>query len=217
MASVHVKTLAYGVEISQVGGKEDRQIFLGKEAWQSLCDCRAKFHKALRDGKDLQVTLDEKKDLRAHTNQYQGKTYLHIRNWWKGHPTKTGVSLLADAYDQLLLHLEPSDEVKLGVEVMKKMLEKGVRDIMEDECEGCVKAWPSQRDHACMMEAEFMSEKALNAFVDNLEAPLFISRLAKEALKEGLILEAPHETLKRIHLFYLSDLKKEVLSSYRTL
>ena len=68
--------LGHSVEVKQV--KKDRQIFLSKEAWQSLCACRTQLHKAIQIEKKIQRTLDEKMDIRVHANCYKDKTYLHI-------------------------------------------------------------------------------------------------------------------------------------------
>ena len=60
----------------------------------------------------MQLILDQKRDIRATVSKYNDKTYLHIRSWWKNRPTKTGVSLQIDDWNQLMLHLDPCDEMR---------------------------------------------------------------------------------------------------------
>ena len=75
---VEIIVLDYGVEVKQ--GAKDRQIFLSKKAWLTLCDCRTQLHEAFRFEKEIQRTLDEKRDIRVHTKGYKDKMYLHIRS-----------------------------------------------------------------------------------------------------------------------------------------
>ena len=75
---IEIIVLDHGMEVKQ--GAKDRQIFLSKEAWLTLCACRTQLHEAIRFKKEIQSTLDEKRDIRVHTNRYKDKTYLHIRS-----------------------------------------------------------------------------------------------------------------------------------------
>ena len=118
---VEIIVLDHSVEVKV----KDRQIFLSKEAWLALCACRTQFHEAFRFEKEIQRTLDKKRDSRVHTNCYKDKACLHIRSWWNGQPTKTGVSLLIGDWNQVVIHLDPSDEMRLGVEVLRRMLKEG--------------------------------------------------------------------------------------------
>ena len=88
---------------------------------------------------------------------------------------------------------------------------EGIQKKMLTNCDGCVHDWPSQRYHECRTES-----KALATYVmDNQDfnPAEFISLLAAEACKESVILEMPHQTLKRICLFHL-DAMKEILEQY---
>ena len=212
-AGIEINVLNHGVELKQVA--KEREIFLSKEAWLSLSACRAQLDESLRCDKEIQCTLDEKRDIRAHTNTFKDKTYLHIRSWWNGRPTRTGVSMLLGDWDLLKLQLDPSDEMKLGLEVLRKMLTEGTREAMRDNCEGCVHDWPSQRDHECLMNSKSMATYTLDKLLKDLSPAEFISLMAAEAYKEGeVILEMPHQTLKRILSFHLDELKKEILSHF---
>ena len=85
---VEIKVLDYGVEVKQ--GAKNREIFLNKKAWQGLCVCRIQLNEAILAEKEFQHTLDERRDIRVHTNMYRNKMYVHIRSWWDGRPTRTG-------------------------------------------------------------------------------------------------------------------------------
>ena len=73
---IEIKVLHHGVEVKQ--GEKDRGIFLSKEAWLGLCACRTQLHEAIRAEKEIQHTLDERRDNRVHTNLYRNKMYVHI-------------------------------------------------------------------------------------------------------------------------------------------
>ena len=79
---VEIKVLDHGVEVKQVA--KDREIFLNKEAWLGLCACRTQLNEAIRAEKEIQRTLDERRDIRVHTNLYRNKMYVHIQSWWNG-------------------------------------------------------------------------------------------------------------------------------------
>ena len=90
---------------------------------------------------------------------------------------------------------------------------EGIREGMCANCEGCVHNWPLQRDHECLTEAKAMATYALDNLLKDFPPAEFISLLATEACKESVILEMPHQTLKRIRLFHLYDMK-EILEQY---
>ena len=115
--------LDHGMEVKQ--GAKEREIFLSKEAWLSLCACRTQLHEGFRFEKEIQHTLNKKRDIRVHTNCYKDKMYLHIRSCWNGRPMRTGMSLLIGDWNQVMIHLDPSDEMRLGIEVLRRMLKEG--------------------------------------------------------------------------------------------
>ena len=120
---VKINVLDHSVEVKR--GAKDREIFLSKKAWLALCACRTQLHEAIRFEKGVQHTLDKRKDIQVHTNHYKNKMYLHIRSWWNGRSSRTGVSMLIRGWDQVMLHLDPSDEMRLGAEVLRRMLKEG--------------------------------------------------------------------------------------------
>ena len=60
---VEIKVLDHGVEVKQ--GAKDREIFLNKKAWQGLCASRTQL-KAIRAEKEIQRTLDVRRDMYVH-------------------------------------------------------------------------------------------------------------------------------------------------------
>ena len=120
---VEMKVWDHGVGVKQ--GAKNRDIFLNKKAWQGLCACRIQLNEAIRAEKEFQRTLDERRDNRVHTNMYRNKMYVHIRSWWNGRPTRTGVSMVIGEWNQVQLYLDPSDEMRLGVEVLRRTLKEG--------------------------------------------------------------------------------------------
>ena len=113
--------------------------------------------------------------------------------------------LYDDWHTTLAPHLTRSAETQLGVDVMKRMMEQRWREAMRKACEGCVHGWPSQRDHECLMERDTLAARV----ADNIDvAPRdFILQLAKDACKEDIVLEMPHQTYKRILLFHMPAIK----------
>ena len=91
---------------------------------------------------------------------------------------------------------------------------EGIRKTMRSTCKGCVNDWPSQRDHECLTEAKTMATYALDNLLKDLNQAEFIYLLADEARKVSVVLEMPHQMLKMICLFYLDDMKEELLGLY---
>ena len=211
MATIEINVLDASIEIKEV--HKDRQITLSKEAWQSLCACKSQLDQALQEGAEIQFDLDDK--VKATTNNFNDKTYLHIRSWWNGHPTKQGISLREQDWGQLDGHLKQGDDMTLGIEVLRRMLKRKVGDYMRLECEGCVKDWPSQRDHECLMNTQQFAAQALEKVVNNLDPTQFISAWAVEANKRKLVLDSrPMQLFKKLLVFHLEAIKKDILKSY---
>ena len=90
----------------------------------------------------------------------------------------------------------------------------GIRKMMRSTCEGCVNDWPLQHDHECLTEAKTMATYMLDNLLKDLNPAEFIYLLADEARTVRVVLEMPHQTLKMIRLFYLDDMKEELLGPY---
>ena len=102
-SGVVISVLGDGLELKQV--EKDKRIFLSRDAWQNLSECRNQIEEALKDHEDFRWTLDDKKDIRVHVNTFNNKTYLHIRTWWNERPKKMGVALLPEDWPVLAAHL----------------------------------------------------------------------------------------------------------------
>ena len=192
--------------------EKEKQIFLRPHAWDTLSEYKTQLDNALTCNKNVQWKIDEDKDIRLHTGTFKNKVYIHIRYWWKDRPTKMGVAMLQDDWDQLTPHLTRSAETNLGISVMKRMVQHKMRDAIHASCEGCINDWPSQTDHECLMERQVSAAAAIGKVVKDLHPKDFILFLAKEASKENIILETPHQTYKKVMLFHLDTIKEEVLA-----
>ena len=109
---VEIIMLDYGMEIKQVA--KDRQIFLSK-----VSACRTQLHESIRfdarreeryQGPHQQL---QRQDLPAHLILVE---WVTNKDW--------GVLPIGD-WNQLMLHLDPSDEMRLGIEVLRRMLTEG--------------------------------------------------------------------------------------------
>ena len=208
--TVDVQT--FGLVISD--NERQKQIFLGTKAWECLVECKNQIDQALKEKKESQWTIDDSRDLKVTNNAFQGKWYLHIRHWWKNRPTKMGVSLLEKDWEELKSHMTENAETTLGISVMKQMLKNRLRKAIRSQCDGCQNDWPSQSDHDCLMEPQTTAELALDTVVKDFPVTDFILQLAQAAVKENLILETPHQTLKRLMQFHREGIQRELLDDY---
>ena len=211
--------MALTVEVQTTGvliknDDKGKQIYLQPKAWECLMECKNQIEQALRLEKEHQWNIDAEKDIRVHTNNYQGQCYLHIRHWWKDRPTKMGVAVLKNEWKDLKSYMVNSPETTLGISVLKTLLQEKVSDIIHAACEGCDKSWPSQKDHECLQDTKMKAELCIDKALTELAAIDFISALAQEARKEKLILEIPHQTLKRILQFHSEGIKDAVLEQF---
>ena len=127
---------------------------------------------------------------------------------------KHGVSFLEKEWSELKSNLADSKEAGLGKAVFKQMLSERVHDILCNECEGCIKDWPSQNDHECLQDQRLRAELCIESAQTKVTTIDFILLLAQEACKEKVILETPHQTFKRILLFHTNHTQKEVVDKY---
>ena len=109
-----------------------------------------------------------------------------------------GISILEKDWEELKSHMTTNTETSLGILVMKQMLKNRVSNAIQSQCEGYCNDWPSQRDHVCLMEPKTTVKLAMDTVVKDFPITVFILQFAQEACKENLILETPHQTLKRL-------------------
>ena len=208
------------VEISNVGVEithpaKDKQIFLAPEAWQKLVALKSQIEERFSSGKDQQWMLDEVRDIRAHVNIFKDNIYLHIRHWWQNKPTKQGVCLTQHEWSEIKSHFVQNAEVTMGITVLKKLLTKKLRAIIKENCEGCEQDYPSQTDHACLMDGENQATAFFQDAFAQIAPTEFIATLAKEAVKEKVILEQPHCTFKHIKKGFMATIQQEILADFK--
>ena len=205
---------AYGVEIRE--DAKSNRVFLEPAAWEVFMEYKNQIEQSFKLKKEQtwQLQKDEKTDLKAHTNSFKGKFYLHIRHWWQDRPTKMGITVMDDGWKVLKANMNDNPETVLGKTVFVQLLSSKVSSLLSGDCEGCEKSWPSQRDHECLTNAQVKAELCIDKAVSKVTAVDFIKALAEEAWEQKLVLETPHQTLKRILQFHLRDLKTDVLGSF---
>ena len=210
--SIVVNIQANGVDISDPEKK--REIFLSKNAWENLVECRKQVEHALKGKYELHWKIDAEKDIRAHTGQYHDQWYVHIRYWWQDRPTKRGVAIFEGQWENFTHHMIENPEFGLGRAVLKQLIKQRLSDAIRDRCDGCFNDWPSQTDHQCLMDAKATAELVIKEVTYKIPVYDFILMLAQEACKSKLILETPHQTFKRLRTFHASEIHAEILATY---
>ena len=225
-----------GVELNQV--ERGRKIFLSKNTWLNLAECGPHVEKALEENREYMCTINEVKDIRVHLTPFNGIMYVHVRVWWQGRPTRKGITLLGENWNQLASHLTRSPETVLGVAVMKRMMKERLAAALCKPSEVLMDIWSSQVPE--------MSAELAMLHVEVPKPREFILQLAEEACKspelpqtdvseqamlacagviddqaaqakeaQEVILERPHQTYKRVLLFHMPSIKSSVLADYQ--
>ena len=111
-------------------------------------------------------------------------------------------------------HLTENAETSLSTLVMKQMLKNRLHDAISSQCKGCCNDQPSQSDHKSVIEPKTTAELARDTVVKDFPVTDFILQLTQEACKEKLIIETPHQTLKRLIQLHHDDIQREVVDDY---
>ena len=207
--ALRVNFIDFGVQIDNLLKKTS--ITLKPSAWETFVACRDKVAASIKSRQLVDVTIDEENDIRVSISIYNNRVYLHMRQWYKHYPTKTGVTFIEQDWYELANLLKPSAESELAKKVMTTMLRLETKIMVGEQCEGCAQEWPSQTDHDCLMNPAATATLAMGKAVDKIKPQDFIWMLAQEAMKEGIVLERPHETFKRIKMFQLEDIKNAIV------
>ena len=212
--SITVDFQAYGVDIRE--NANSNRVFLEPATWEIFMEYKNQIEQAFKLKKEQtwQLQKDEKTNIIAHTNSFKNKFYLHIRHWWQERPTKMGITVKVDGWMVLKSHMSDNPETVLGKSVFIQILSSKMSKLLSADCEGCEKSWASQRDHECLTNAQEKAELCIDKAVSKIKAVDFIKALAEEAWQQDLVLETPHQTLKRILQFHIRDIKTDVLGSF---
>ena len=201
-----------GVQIDNVYRKTG--FSLSQDAWDKLIEYNNEISKFLQAKKEFHWILDQDKNIRISISNFNDNVYVHIREWFNEHPTRKGVSFMEKDWKELAEELTPSPECKLGKTVMTTLMRLETKNmIMNKECEGCVNEWPSQRDHECLMSPEATARAAMDKAENEIKPQDFILMLAQEAAKEGLVLEKPHDTFKKLKQCHMDSIKDAVVKA----
>ncbi len=206
--TVEVKFTDFGVQIVNCTKKTD--ITIPKEAWESLVECQDTVTSHVNGRKEASWPLAE--DIRISTSLFHNHMYIHIRHWFQKHPTRKGLSLHESQWPELCTHLKDTDEMRLAKKVMLNMMKTEVRKMMKKQCEGCVKGYPSQTDHECLMNPSACASGAIDSI--NIQPHDFILKLAQEGVKDSVILEKPHDVYKRVKSFHMNTIRQSIIDEY---
>ena len=185
-------------------------ISLDHDAWENLVECSEEVAKSIADKKSSEWMLQPNKNIRINTSVFNKAVYIHIREWYLNHPTRKRVSFYEKDWPELSEHFVSSDECKLAKKVMTTMVRLETKMKMNEECEGCIKSYPSQKDHDCLMNAMGLAYRVMEKVVIKPED--FIFMLAQEAVKDGVVLKKPYEAFKRVTKdFHMNAIKEAVV------
>ena len=198
-----------GVNIVQEYKKAS--ITLDGSAWEKLIECSDEVTQAIRDKTVRDWMLQPEKNIRINTSNFNNVIYIHIREWSEAYPTRTGISFFEKAWKELMMHFLPLPEMKLGKKVMTTMMRLETKSQMPKACEGCVGAYPSQRDHDCLMMPEILAHDVMDKII--IKPQDFILMLAQEAVKEDMVLERPFETFKLVNYTHMEAIKEAVVAA----
>lgn len=198
-----------GVKIENV--LRQTSIILTFDAWENFVECSEHVKKAIAEKKIGDWVLDNDKNIRVSISILNNAVYFHIREWYKDFITKKGVSFHEKDWDDLRGHFASSAEMKLGKKVMTTLMRLEAKSGMPESCEGCVNSYPSQRDHDCLMNPSMVALQVMDKA--DIKPEDFILMLAQEAQKEGLVLEKPHDTFKKIQRFHMQAIKDFVIAN----
>ena len=192
--------------------EKNQQIFIPFDSWIQLV--------AVKD--TIQERLDSKKEdkwfighsLFVTTSLFNEDIYLNIRVWWNDQPTKQGVTLYIPEWYHLYSFLHFDDETNLGVDIFKDLLTEAVGTFINKNCEGCQQDLPSQKDHACLMDASSTAKGCVDDLFHSLNAFEFITRLAKHAEAKKILLKRPFMTFCLVKNLKEEELKVSTLSKF---
>ena len=97
--------------------------------------------------------LSEKEDvvIRASVEEFKDTIYMHVRKYWKGNPTRTGVSLKMEEWNVLRDLLKMDPEIEMAIDAAVVLCKEKLPQAIRESCDGCQNSWGSQRDHECIM------------------------------------------------------------------
>ena len=207
--ALRVNIIESGVNIEHEYKKQS--ITLDGNAWEKLVECSDEVVQATKDKANRDWVLQPEKNIRINTSIFNNAVYIHIREWNEGYPTRNGISFFEKAWKDLSMHFVHPAEMKLGKKVMTTMMRLEAKSQMPKACEGCVSAYPSQRDHDCLMQPEILALNVMDKI--DIKPQPFILMLAQEAVKEDIVLERPYETFKLVKFTHLEAIKDAVVAA----
>lgn len=206
------------VDIKSDGGAllaryvKNQQVFVPRDSWLELV--------ALKD--TIQERLETKTEERwsignniiVATSLFNNSIFLHVRVWWNDQPSRQGVSMPFHEWRHLHSFLQFDDEALLGVSVFKELLTESVTDYINKHCDGCLENWPSQNDHACLVDKCSTANSCIDGLFNQVNIFDFITRLAKHGESKKIVVKRPYQTFHLVKSVKEDDMKICVVSSF---
>lgn len=198
----HVLFTHHGVQLAR--GDKQQQIWLSPLEWQGLCTLRKTLDPYMAGEQQTndrywplpqEAGRDPTVGVRAVYTRYEGATYLHIRVYVNGTPTKQGVMLNASNWHSVRTAMGEGQEALLGREIYLFLLQERITDA--SRCEGCENGWGGQRDHRCLMQGDDPRP---------VDVKRFIAELAALSRTRGHVLERPLDCYKLLAEYQHAEL-----------
>ena len=210
----------YGVTIHQ--RYKNREINLSNKSWGLIQETGKDIDKCFDREEEKVWVLDNNPDgsqSKACVQNYNGKTYLHIRYYKKFNdivqPLKHGISLNKEEWLNLKSLFSHNPEIDLATDALAAFLIQDMRKVIVKNCEGCARDWPSQTDHACLMEIRqivdfhWLAQLTKACESSNYE---FIIHMAQAAHEQKYSLQAPDAALRLAKISRQHMIKEIVFS-----
>ena len=201
--------------------EKGQQIALKKSEWSRLASVEpliTSFMCGVAKNESLYWILSKshhgKTETRVTLNLINGQPFVNLRVWTDSQPTEQGVALSTAHWSSIKSALGCNDEAIMGRAIYTTMLTEKLLELRATTCEGCIRSWPSERDHECLMNTYGLTKRLLDdrPVVDPYA---FVVRFAEKASEKLHRLERPMEAYDNcaIHIRELID--EDILDTLR--
>ena len=137
-------------------------------------------------------------NLRASISIFNNKPYIHIRRWFRDHPTKEGVTLHTPEWNYLSPYLRLDKEQELGISSLVNIMSYDLNNVLKENCDGCKNNWNSQNDHLCLTQTLEDVQERINTVFQKVEYQDFLVELAYQAKQKKIMIKRPFETFHQL-------------------
>ena len=189
---------------------KDQKIFIPRNSWLQLIESRPTIDEHLTNKKEKNWRIGN--NLRASISIFNDKCYIHIRRWFRDHPTKEGVTLHTPEWSYLSSYLCLDKEHELGISSLVNIMSQDLNNFLKQNCDGCKNSWNSQTDHLCLtIPLEDVKER-LNTVFQKVEYKDFLMELALQARQKNTVIKRPFETFYQLLWLKEDDIKNRILT-----